>query len=265
MKIEIDIDKTLDQNATLYFEKAKLARKKAAGLRIATIKQKDLLEKKEKDKLVKDEEKKRKKNWFEKYRWFFTSDNLLVIGGKSASQNEEIVKKHMKKNDLYFHADLHGAPHCVIKFSEAPSKLKLVPDISKKETAIFAVTFSKAFDSGVSSADAYCVKPEQVSKKAPSKMSMGTGAFMIYGERDYYKKTPVEIAIGYFNREKTLMCGPISACKKWCSNVFILKQGNLEKNKTAKLLKEKFSDKGIDFLVDDILSLLPNGKFDITN
>lgn len=264
MKIEIDLDKTLEQNATIYFEKAKLARKKAAGLRIATIKQKELFEKKEKNKIIKEKEKKRKKNWFEKYRWFFTSDNLLVVGGKNALQNEEIVKKHMKKNDLYFHADLHGAPHCVMKISEH-KKLKLAPESSKKEAAIFAVTFSKAFESGVSSAEAYSVKPEQVSKRAPSGMSMGTGAFMIYGDRDYYKKTPVEVAIGYYSKEKILMAGPHLACKKWCSNVIVLKQGNLEKNKAAKLLKEKFYQKGLDFLIDDILSLLPNGKFDITN
>ncbi len=262
MKIEIDLSKTLEQNATIYFQKSKLARKKIAGLKIATEKQDKILEKKLAEKEIKENKKERKKNWFEKYRWFFTSDNLLVVGGKTAIQNEEIVKKYMKKDDLYFHAEVYGAPHCVIKLSES-KKLKSVPQISKKEVASFAVTFSKAFESGVSSADAYSVKPDQVSKRAPTGTSMGTGAFMIYGEREYFKKTPIDIAIGINSKEKILMCAPFLACKKWCSYVIKLRQGDIEKNKMAKLLKEKFLEKGIDFSIDDILSLLPNGKFDI--
>ncbi len=265
MKIEIDLNKTLEQNATMYFEKSKLARKKIAGLKIAIKKQEEIKQKKESQKNNQNEiesKKERKKKWYEKYRWFFTSDNLLVVGGKNAIQNEEIVKKYMKKDDVYFHADVYGAPHCVIKLSEH-KKLKSVPEISKKEVASFAVTFSKAFESGVSSADAYCVKPEQVSKRAPTGTSMGTGAFMIYGEREYYKKAPIDVAIGVYLKEKILMCAPLSACKKRCSNVIELKQGNLEKNKASKILKEKFKEKGFDFLIDDILSLIPNGKFDI--
>lgn len=267
MKLEIDLTKSLDQNATLYFEKSKLSKKKAAGLKIAIVKQKELAEKKindalEKKKLV--DKKQKKKQWFEKYRWFFTSNNLLVVGGKTALQNEEIVKKYMKKNDVYFHADLHGAPHCVIKLSEN-KKLNEVPIESKKEAAIFAVTFSKAFESGISSADAYSVKPEQVSKRAPSGTSMGTGAFMIYGQREYFKKTPINISIGYYSKEKILMAGPTTACKKWCSNVINLSQGNIEKNKFSKILKEKFNEKGLIVSIDEILSLLPNGKFDIVN
>ncbi len=36
-----------------------------------------------------------KKNlkWYEKLRWFVTSDNVLVIGGRDAGTNEAVVKK----------------------------------------------------------------------------------------------------------------------------------------------------------------------------
>jgi len=39
----------------------------------------------------------RKVFWFEKFHWFFTSENYLVISGKDAHQNEIIVKKYMDK------------------------------------------------------------------------------------------------------------------------------------------------------------------------
>ena len=36
---------------------------------------------------------------YQKFRWFYTSSGILVIGGKSAEQNEEIIKQ-AKDDDL---------------------------------------------------------------------------------------------------------------------------------------------------------------------
>lgn len=38
----------------------------------------------------------------------------LVISGRDAQQNELIVKRYLRKNDIYVHADLHGASSCVV-------------------------------------------------------------------------------------------------------------------------------------------------------
>jgi predicted ribosome quality control (RQC) complex YloA/Tae2 family protein len=43
----------------------------------------------------------RKVHWFEKFNWFITSENYLVISGRDAQQNELVVKRYMKKGDLY--------------------------------------------------------------------------------------------------------------------------------------------------------------------
>ena len=257
MEIELDLDKTIEKNATAYFEKSKLARKKVIGLKKAITITEKIAEKK----IVTKKKEIRKIKWFERFRWFFTSDGLLVVGGKTAQQNEEIVKKYMDKKDIYFHAEVYGAPHCVVKISE--SKLSTVPEESMKEAAQFASTFSKAFETGQSTADAYSVKPDQVSKRAPSGTSLGTGAFMIYGERNWFKKTTLSCAIGYLQKEKILMCGPLSAVKKKGIRVYELKFGTIEKNKTASALQEKYKEKGLRFTNEDILSLLPNGKFEI--
>ena len=50
------------------------------------------------------------KEWFERYRWFVTSNGLLVIGGRDASSNSAIIRKHMTDQDLVFHAEIHGSP-----------------------------------------------------------------------------------------------------------------------------------------------------------
>jgi predicted ribosome quality control (RQC) complex YloA/Tae2 family protein len=257
MEIEIDLKKTLEQNAAEYFEKSKKAKRTIIGLEKAILAQKQKQPKK-----IKENKKERKKNWFEKYRWFVSSNNFLVVGGKNAKQNEEIVKKQMKKEDIYFHAEVFGAPHCIIKTKNEKGKLREVPEETMKEAGEFAVTYSKAFESGQSSADAYSVSPEQVSKRAPTGQSMGTGAFMIYGERKWYKKSPISLAIGYYPKTKSLMAGPLKAIKQNCNNILELKQGRKDKNKIARELTTYFNKKGFSFSNDEVLSLLPNGDFD---
>ena len=36
--------------------------------------------------------------WFEKLRWFVSSNNTLVIGGRDTNSNEKVVKKHLDYN-----------------------------------------------------------------------------------------------------------------------------------------------------------------------
>ena len=45
----------------------------------------------------------RKKLWYERFRWFITSDGLLAIGGKDATSNDILIKRHTEENDLIFH------------------------------------------------------------------------------------------------------------------------------------------------------------------
>jgi len=262
MEIELDLRKTVDENAIDYFERAKGVRKKIAGLEkyIAIAEKKRAEDESKKEKIVVQEKKVLK--WFQKFRWFFSSDGFLIVGGRDAQGNEEIVKKKMKKNDVYFHADVFGAPHCIIVAPESVKSGEFLPlQSSLVEAAQFAATFSKAWEEGRPIADVYSVKPEQVSKSAKSGESMGTGAFMIYGERNWFRKTSLSCAIGYYPQFNCLMSGPLTAVKKNCKFFFELKQGKKSKDETAKELKLLFEKKGFNFLVDEIVSLLPNGNF----
>lgn len=57
----------------------------------------------------------RKVFWFEKFDWFISSENYLVIAGKNAQQNEVLVKRYLNKGDLFMHTDMPGAAVTVIK------------------------------------------------------------------------------------------------------------------------------------------------------
>ncbi|MEM0360493.1 MAG: NFACT RNA binding domain-containing protein [Candidatus Diapherotrites archaeon] len=257
-EIEIDFSKSLEENASIYFRKAKEAKAKAERIRAAITETEKRLSREKEDKTEKKPEifRKRQKEWFEKFRWFYSSDGFLVIGGRDAHSNEVIVKKHMEKGDLYFHADIQGAPHCILKAGGQP-----VPEQSLQEAAVFAAVFSKAWNSGISNADVYCVKPEQVSKKAPAGESIGTGAFMIYGNRQWFRKTPLRAAVGIDSAGR-LICAPESAVKKHSAFALVILPGQEKKSEIAKRLKsimeKKYGVSGIH--LDEFIAVLPSGE-----
>jgi len=261
MKVEIDLNKGLQENASLYHEKSKKAKRKLAGVEKAIMQTKNklgLVRKKGMEKIeTKKPKVKRKKEWYEKFHWFFTSDGYLCISGKDAKSNEAIVKKHMSPTDIYFHADLVGAPHTILKAGNSAA-----PKASEEEAAEFAALYSRAWKDKILAADVYSAMPEQVSKKAPSGESLGTGAFMIYGKRNWFHRVPLSFAIGVEMKggKATLIGGPKSAIESRSEFLVEVKPGNEKKGPLSKKIKSLIDKKlGIEAELDDIMSLLPAG------
>ncbi|MBW2978601.1 DUF814 domain-containing protein [Candidatus Woesearchaeota archaeon] len=257
MQIEIDTSKTIEENAALYFEKAKKAKRKIQGVKKALLmfekEKKELISSKE-EAVKKYEEKekerrkpKRTKKWYEKFRWFISSEEFLCIGGRDATTNEIIVKKHMLSEDIVFHTEAPGSPFFVIKTSG-----KKVGEKTLKETAQATAVFSRAWKMGLGSTKVYWIKPSQVRKE----LGLPKGSFMIHGKRNYSEPI-LEMAIG-INSEGIIMGGPISAVKKNCSKFLILVQGKKKKSDIAKQIKSEIGGE-----IDDIISSLPAGDFEI--
>ncbi|KAG0017952.1 hypothetical protein BGZ80_007744 [Entomortierella chlamydospora] len=133
----------------------------------------------------------RKPYWFEKFMWFITSENYLVIAGRDAQQNEMIVKRYMKKDDIYVHADIHGAATVLIK---NPSDKEPIPPSSIYQAGIMSVCQSKAWDAKIVTS-AYWVRADQVSKSAPTGEYLTTGSFMIRGKKNFLP--PVQLVYGF--------------------------------------------------------------------
>ena len=197
------------------------------------------------------------KEWYEKFRWFFTFNNSLVIGGKDSKNNEVVVKKHLDDNDLYFHADINGAPHMVLK---NPQTLDLE---ERKECAIFAASYSSAWKSKIFSLDVYSVKSDQVSKTANPGESLGKGAFVIRGKREYFRNVDVKLAIGYNAILKKIVCGPVKSIEKSCDTFYVIIPGDTKKSDVAKILKTKFENKEISVRLDNLIAILPSGDTNI--
>ena len=121
MEIVFDVRKTADENASSFFEASKKAKKKLAGAEMAVGKTRlqlqSLLKKQELEGVENKERpgKKQERKWYEKFRWFVSSEGFLCIGGRDAASNEILVKKHAEKGDIVFHTEISGSPFFVIK------------------------------------------------------------------------------------------------------------------------------------------------------
>ena len=132
----------------------------------------------------------RKPYWFEKFLWFVSSENYLVIGGRDMQQNEMLVKRYLRKGDVYVHADLHGAATIVVK---NPSSEPISP-ITLAQAGAMAVCQSSAWDAKVVTS-AWWVYPDQVSKTAPTGEFLTTGSFMIRGKKNFLP--PAQLIMGF--------------------------------------------------------------------
>lgn len=265
--INIDAKVEIPENAEVYYEKAKKAKRKITGVNIAIEKTKKEIEKAKNKKEIEMErvtlpQKRVKKElkWFEKLRWFLSSDGFLVIGGRDANSNEIVVKKYMENNDVYFHSDIHGAPSVIIK-----SQGKEIPETTLNEAASFAASFSSAWTKGFGSQDVYWVHPDQVSKTPQSGEFVKKGAFIIRGTRNYVRAATLLIAVGVVDYEgERLMAGPLDAVKKYTDNYVIIKPGYTKKEALSREIRHKLDQEHI-VTMDDLVRVLPSGKADIVD
>ena len=258
-EIKINFRKSVAENAEKAYDDNKKLRKKLDGAKKSIDETKKLIESaKKKDEIekekVKEAVKKDKILWFERFRWFISSDGNIVIGGKDAKSNEIVVKKYLRDGDRYAHADIQGAPSIIIKNKGVNDEDLDISDKTLEEACIFAASYSKAWKQ-FAEAQAYWVLPEQVSKTAQSGEFIPKGAFIIRGKRNYHR-CKLEIAVGKVDilSEKKIMAGPIESVKKRTNNYIILEPGNIKKSEIAKKIAKAF-----DVNVDSVERVLPAG------
>ncbi|XP_047396161.1 ribosome quality control complex subunit NEMF isoform X3 [Sciurus carolinensis] len=183
--VDVDLSLSAYANAKKYYDHKRYAAKKTQKTVEAAEKAFKSAEKKTKQTLkevqtVTSIQKARKVYWFEKFLWFISSENYLIIGGRDQQQNEIIVKRYLTPGDIYVHADLHGATSCVIKNPTGEP----IPPRTLTEAGTMALCYSAAWDARVITS-AWWVYHHQVSKTAPTGEYLTTGSFMIRGKKNF--------------------------------------------------------------------------------
>jgi len=264
MDIPLDTGKNVPQNAQVFYDRSKKIGSKLDGAVRAIKNTRELLEKRVKKPKVKMPAPKRPKpRWYDQYRWFRSSDGLLVIGGRGATGNEEIVKKYLEKRDIFMHSQTPGAPVTIIKVDKGAE----VSEQTIAEVAQFAISYSSIWKSGQYTGDCYWVHPDQVSKTPEHGEFVSKGAFIIRGTRNYQKDVSVGIAIG-ITSDLHLIGGPVSAVSNHAENVVEIVPGRFNQNDIAKKIYRIFSDafgRSIKVVAspDQIAKFLPPGESDI--
>lgn len=281
------LDETVHQNAQNFFAAARKQKSKTKGA-TGALDDTNVQLKRAKKREVKAQEsgrlskvKRSKRLWFENHRWSMTTGGHLLVGGKDAKGNDAIVKKHLSGADMYLHADIHGAPSCSLRATQGfvidehrpahiPADIptfKLVDKLSDEEiteeklteAATLALCWSRAWASGGGHGTVFAVKPAQVSKTAQTGEFVGKGAFIVRGQRQWFRDLDVKIGIGIIaiNSVPLLMSGMPDLVRKTCSRYAILSPGITKKDRLANRI---YKNTGIS--TDEILAVLP-GACDI--
>ena len=214
-------------------------------------------------------------DWYERFRWFHTSDGYLVIGGRNADQNEELVKKYMGNHDRFFHTQAHGGPVTLLK-AAGPSESADPVDWAEstlREAAQFAVSYSSDWKDGRGAGDAYMVEPDQVSKTPESGEYIEKGSFVIRGERRYFEGVPCRVAVGVQCEPVTrAIGGPPSAIRDRAETTVTVEPGMYAQNDAAMMvyreLKQRFADQSFVRKVasaDQLQEFLPPGGSEIVD
>jgi len=281
-------NKTVHQNAQRYFQDARTLKEKSKGARKAlenTENAKSKQEKRRKKDVAAGRVRgiqRSKKFWFEKYRWAILDNGHIIVGGRDARGNDTIVRKHLNSNDLYIHADLHGAPSCSLKLKDG---FTIMGDISESQNGIksmqiaqnlgegvddargldgniiaqaaqIAVCWSRAWGSGGAAATAFHVRPSQVSKQTESGESLGRGSFVVRGKRTWHRDMNLEIGmgIGVINGVPLPVCGTIETISKIFEKWIKIIPGREKKESIANKIA-----KATGLIQDDVLASLPPG------
>ncbi len=259
IRIPLDYTEGIDSNASIIYQQSKDINEKAKRAKEALDVSLEELAKKEaglaKSKAaMANKVHPTKQFWFERYKWFIAPSGRLVIAGKDAHTNDNIVKKHLKEDDLYAHADLHGAPSTIIK------KGKDAPDEDLREACIYALAQSKGWVAALTDGSAYWVYTDQVSKTPQAGEFVPRGAFIIRGKRNYEYHLPMELAVGEITYENTrkVMCAPLESMKRLSEKYFVIHPGRGKAGKTAALMAKELM-----VPEEEVSRILPPGDAEI--
>ena len=301
VRIAVDPAASLHSTASRLYDEAK--RQSAAAPRIEALRRKaekrlaELQDRSEAERQSVTFTEVRKKAWYERYRWFFTTGGLLAVGGRDSSSNSSIIRKHLEPGDAVFHAEVGGSPFFVLKGALAEGQAAQMHQhrqqgrrhrlshrqdqprdavaaaasvqASIEEVAHATVCFSRAWREAMYGLSAYWIEPGQVKKSAPSGQFLPKGSFTIEGRRNFVRVPALRLAVGLApaggGRGGTaLACGPPQAVREFCTAYAVVEPGASSTSDAAKRLRGEFARldeaAATALPLDEYVRVLPAGK-----
>ncbi|MBU0907130.1 MAG: DUF814 domain-containing protein [Nanoarchaeota archaeon] len=186
---------------------------------------------------------------YQKYRWFVTSSGKIVIGGKSSTQNDELLKQLKKEGTerMILHTSAPGSPFSIIlaEFSD-------VTERDTEEATIFTGCFSRQWRDQAKKAEVDIFKLSEIYKLG----SMKTGTWGVKGKINRMKVN-LELVLT-IQKDKLRAVPEITAKKK--EVLLKIRPGKIDKREMLIKLHTLLPDK---FTQEEILQALPPGGVSI--
>lgn len=182
---------------------------------------------------------------YKKYRWFYTSTGKLVIGGKTAIQNDELLHQLTASTDefLVMHTTEPGSPFCVIL-----ADLKKITKTDHEECAIFTGCFSRAWREKKEYATVDIFLSSQVYKD--KKMKQGT-----WGVESRLEHLRVSLKLALTRQQGILRAVPPQTPPRKELIAYIC-PGALDKQELVPKLELEFN---LSFSPEEVLAAVPAG------
>jgi predicted ribosome quality control (RQC) complex YloA/Tae2 family protein len=181
------------------------------------------------------------------YRWFFTSEGKLVVGGKSDEQNENVLRYFKRPGYTIMHTTKPGSPFMIIQ-SDDPSKNDL------DECAVFCACFSKEWKTGKKSIDIDVFKGGDVFKNK----GMKTGTFGVKNKKKVKAKPELMVII------QKGKIRDVSKVKGKEESLAVIKQGKMDKEAAAEKIAKKIKEKYLlPVSREEVMRAIPSGNMDV--
>ncbi len=182
-------------------------------------------------------------NNFKKYRWFYTSEDTLVVGGKNAEQNDELLEQVVKggKDYVVMHTAAPGSPFAILTNSREKITAREL-----EECAVFTACFSQEWKKKKKRATVHIFTTMQLTKEK----GMKTGSWRVNGP---VKKVSAPLQLALTVQKKVLRAVPISAARE---KLALICPGQVDKSTMLAALQLTIGDR---FSAEDILGALPAG------
>lgn len=180
---------------------------------------------------------------YKRYRWFLTKAGVLVVGGKSAIQNDALLKEVTADSEvrLVMHTVAPGSPFAVLC---APLAQLSPQDIA--EAAIFTGCFSRAWRAGQRKAHIHLFSSTQLYKT--NSMKSGT-----WGVKGTVQEQTVDLKLALTKQRGVLRAVPLSVAPKAS---IVITPGTIAKEDMLLKLELECTE---SLAREEILQALPTG------
>lgn len=120
-------------------------------------------------------------NWWEKFNWFVSTENYLILGARDKVQAEMLLSKYFVNGDVLINSDIDDAPVVICKNFIPGSNP--IPPSTLLQAGTMCTCFSRAWEAKIVTS-AFYVSFEQVLRQMNGQ-KLPTGGFIITGKKNY--------------------------------------------------------------------------------